>query len=115
MFRLREGRMIKIDDFAKLELRVGKVLSCEAHPNADKLLVLKIDIGEDEPRQAVAGLRPWYEPESLVGRQVVFLANLEPAVLRGVESRGMLLAATDGSKVSVIAPDAEMAPGSVVR
>jgi len=107
--------MITIDDFAKLELKVGKVVSCEAHPNADKLLVLKVDIGEGQPRQAVAGLRPWYEPQSLVGRSVVFLANLEPAVLRGVESQGMLLAASDGKIVSVVGPDADVKVGAKVR
>ena len=84
--------MITIDDFAKLELRVAKVISAEAHPNADKLIVMQIDLG-DEQRQIVAGLRQYYAPEDMVGRSLVIVANLQPAVLRGVESNGMLLAA----------------------
>ena len=105
--------MIPFAEFQKLDLRVAKVLSVENHPNADKLYVLKIDLGGTE-RQIVAGLRAYYTPEQLLGSTIVVVANLEPAVLRGVESQGMLLAAQDGPKVLVLRPDGEAAPGSRV-
>lgn len=107
--------MLSIDDFQKMELRTAKVLSCEEHPNADKLLVLKVDVGEEEPRQLVAGLKQWYQPDDLVGRDVVIVANLEPATLRGVQSNGMLLAAQDGDEVIVVSPEKPIKPGAVVR
>src|SRR5579862_4870715 len=85
---------IKYDDFAKLELRVATVLECKPHPNADKLLILQIDLGS-EKRQICAGLRLHYQPEQLVGKQIIVVANLEPRTMRGEISQGMLLAATD--------------------
>ena len=88
--------------------------SAEPHPNADRLLVLRVDIAGEE-RQIVAGIRAHYAPETLVGRQVVVVANLEPAKLRGVESQGMLLAAADGDRVVLLRPDDAVASGSVVR
>ena len=96
---------IKYDDFAKLELRVAKVLEARPHPNADKLLLLRVDAG-GEPKQIVAGIRGHYEPEALVGRSIIIVDNLEPAMLRGETSQGMLLAATstDG-KVVLLQPD----------
>jgi methionyl-tRNA synthetase len=105
--------MVNIDDFRKIELRVGVVKSAEAHPNADRLLVLKVDLGAEE-RQIVAGIRAHYQPEELVGRHVVVVANLEPAVLRGVESQGMVLAASDGERVVVVSPDKAVNPGAKV-
>ncbi len=105
--------MIPFAEFQKLDLRVAKVLSVENHPNADKLYVLKIDLGGTE-RQIVAGMRPYYTPEQLLGSTIVVVANLEPAMLRGVESQGMLLAAQDGAKVLVLRPDGPAAPGSRV-
>ncbi|HEX9445300.1 MAG TPA: methionine--tRNA ligase subunit beta [Candidatus Binatia bacterium] len=104
---------MNIDDFRKIELRVGVVKSAEAHPNADRLLVLKVDLGTEE-RQIVAGIRAHYPPEELVGRHVVVVANLEPAVLRGVESQGMLLAANDGERVVVLSPEKAVNPGAKV-
>ena len=101
-------------EFKKLDIRVAKVLSVENHPNADKLYVLKIDLG-GEQRQIVAGLRTYYTPEQLQGRSIVVVANLEPALLRGVESQGMLLAAQDGPKVLLLQPDSAAAPGAQVR
>lgn len=83
-------------DFQKLDIRIGTILECVPHPDADKLFILKIDEGQDEPRQLVAGLRGHYEAEALLGKQVVFLANLEPRLLRGQMSKGMILAASDG-------------------
>ena len=106
--------MITIEQFKQVELRVGTVTAAEAHPNADRLLVLRVDVGGEE-RQIVAGIRAHYQPESLVGRQVVVVANLEPAKLRGVESQGMVLAAADGERVLIVHPDAPVAAGSVVR
>jgi len=102
--------VITIDDFAKVELRTAEVLSAEAHPNADRLLVLRIKVGEEE-RQLVAGIRAHYEPEALVGKTVVIVANLQPATLRGVESQGMLLAVKDGDRVCVLSPDGAVASG----
>jgi len=101
-------------DFKKLELVVGTVTAVEPHPNADKLYVLKVDLGEDTERQLVAGLKPYYTAEELTGKQLVVVANLQPAVLRGVESNGMLLAAQEGETVAVVSPDKLLAPGSKV-
>jgi methionyl-tRNA synthetase len=89
---------IEIDDFAKVDLRVGQVLSAERIPKADKLLLMKIDIGEEQPRQILAGIAQYYEPEKLVGRKVVIVANLKPRKLRGLESQGMVVAASYGAE-----------------
>ncbi len=105
---------ITIDEFAKVELRVATIKAVEPHPKADRLLVLKIDLGTEE-RQLVAGIRAHYTPEDLIGKQIVVVANLQPAVLRGVESQGMLLAASDGEKVIVLSPEKPIAAGSQVR
>jgi methionyl-tRNA synthetase len=105
--------MATLAEFQGLELRVATVKSAELHPNADRLLVLKIDVG-GEDRQIVAGIRESYAPAALVGKQIVVVANLEPATLRGVESQGMLLAAHDGERVVVITTDAAVAAGSKV-
>src|SRR5688500_12473932 len=89
---------IEIDDFAKVDLRVGQVLSAERVPKADKLLLLKIDLGEAQPRQVLAGIAQYYEPEKLIGRKVVIVANLKPRKLRGFESQGMVVAASYGEE-----------------
>ena len=106
--------MITIDQFRALELRVGTVRAAEPHPNADRLLLLRVDLGTEE-RQLVAGIRAHYDPAALVGRQVVVVANLEPAQLRGVESQGMVLAVSDGDRVVLLRPDDPVVPGAVVR
>ena len=111
---LPEG-IISIDDFAKVQLRLGKVLEAGPLKGADKLLKLKVDLGEDEPRQIIAGIAQHYKPEELVGQQVVVVANLKPAKLRGEMSQGMVLACVGGDSVRVVSPDTEMPPGSVVR
>src|SRR5882724_7855517 len=105
--------VIQYDDFAKLELRVATVIECKAHANADKLLVLQIDLGT-EKRQICAGLRQHYAPEQLVGKQIVVVANLAPRTMRGEISQGMLLAATDpvSNRVIFIGPSEAVAPGS---
>jgi methionyl-tRNA synthetase len=89
---------IEIDDFAKVDLRVGQVLSAERIPKADKLLLMKVDVGEEQPRQILAGIAQYYEPEKLVGRKVVIVANLKPRKLRGYESQGMVVAASYGEE-----------------
>ena len=106
---------IQYDDFAKLELRVATVLECKPHANADKLLVLQIDLG-GEKRQICAGLRQHYQPEELVGKQIVVVANLAPRQMRGEVSNGMLLAATDlaSGKVIVMSPSENVGAGSKV-
>ena len=106
---------INYDDFAKLELRVATVLECKPHANADKLLVLQIDLGT-EKRQICAGLRQHYAPEDLIGKQIIVVANLAPRQMRGEVSNGMLLAATDPAtgKVIVASPGQPVAPGSKV-
>jgi len=105
--------MINIEEFRKLDLRVGVVKSAEAHPNADKLLILKVDLGSEE-RQIVAGIRAHYKPEELTGRQVVVVANLETAKLRGMESQGMVLAASDGDRIVILTPEKTVSTGAKV-
>jgi methionyl-tRNA synthetase len=89
---------IEIGDFAKVDLRVGQVLTAERIPKADKLLLMKIDIGEAEPRQVLAGIAEYYAPEQMIGRKVVLVANLKPRKLRGFESQGMVVAASYGEE-----------------
>lgn len=105
--------MISIDDFRKVELKVATIKAAELHPNADKLLVLQIDLGSEE-RQICAGIRNDYAPEELVGRQIIVVANLETAKLRGLESQGMLLAASDGGRVIILTPEKAVAAGAKV-
>ncbi len=95
---------ITYDTFAKLELRVARVLEARPHPNADKLLLLQVDVG-DQQKQIVAGIRQHYTPEQLVGKSIIIVNNLEPAMLRGEASNGMLLAATSGEKVILLTVD----------
>lgn len=109
---------IEFTDFAKVDLRVARIDKAEPHPNADKLLKLTLDDGSGEPRQICAGVRAFYNPEELVGKLIVVVANLAPRSLRGEESRGMLLAASEGEgddrKVVLLSPMSGIAPGSVV-
>jgi methionine--tRNA ligase beta chain len=93
--------VIQYDDFAKLDLRVATIRQAGPHPNADKLLVLQVDLGTEQ-RQIIAGIRGYYEAEALVGRQVVVVANLAPRAMRGLESQGMLLAASNADRSAVI-------------
>jgi methionyl-tRNA synthetase len=105
---------ISYDDFSKLDLRVASVVSAREHPNADKLLLLEIDVG-DRQKQIVAGIRGHYRPEELVGRQIIVVDNLEEAVLRGEESQGMLLAATSGDQIVLLRPDRDCRPGAPIK
>ncbi len=95
---------IAYEDFAKLELRIARVVEARPHPNADKLMLLQVDLG-DVQKQIVAGIRAHYAPEQLVGRLIVIVNNLAPAMLRGETSNGMLLAATSGEKVVLLTVD----------
>ena len=106
---------VKIDDFAKLDIRVGKVLECQKVPKSDKLLQFKIDDGLGG-RTIVSGIAKYYKPEDLVGKEVCFIANLEPRKLKGVESQGMILSAEDaGGRLVVIGPQGEVKPGCQVK
>jgi methionyl-tRNA synthetase len=107
--------MVTIEQFKEIDLRVGKVVEATPHPNADRLLVLKVDIGEPQPRQLVAGIKKSYTPEVLVGKFIVVLANLQPAQLRGVESQGMALAVQCPDAVTLVTIDQPIAsPGTRV-
>lgn len=107
---------IQFDDFAKLDLRVATIKHAEPHPNADRLMVLQLDDGTPDGRQILAGIRGHYEPEALVGRQIIIVANLAPRKMRGLESQGMLLAASteDHSRVILLEPESQIEPGTRV-
>jgi len=106
--------MISIKDFQKTELVIAKILEVKEHPNADRLYVIKVSTGNEE-RQLVAGIRPSYTPDELIGKCVVVVSNLEPATIRGEESQGMILAASDDNGISILCPDKEVALGSEVK
>jgi len=105
---------ISYDQFAQLDLRVALIIEAREHPNANKLLLLKLKVGDVE-KQIVAGIRGHYEPAALVGQRIVIVNNLEPAMIRGEESNGMLLAASDGTSVILVQPGREIADGSRVK
>jgi methionyl-tRNA synthetase len=106
--------LIGIEDFGKLRLRTAKVTDCRPHPNAEKLLLLDVDLGAEQ-RRIVAGLAERYAPDDLVGKTIVVVANLKPAKLRGETSEGMLLAATapDGTP-TILTVDGELKPGAKI-
>ena len=112
--KVEGSREININEFFRLELRVAKVLTAEGVPDTDKLLKLEVDIGS-ERRQVVAGIAQVYEPEALVGKNIIVVANLQPARIRGVESRGMLLAADVGGRPIVATFEEDVPPGTRVR
>lgn len=108
---------ISYDDFKKLDARLGTVLVAEAVPDSDKLIRFELDFGEEKPRQILSAIREWYpNPEQLVGKQMLFVINLAPRTIRGLESQGMLMAVDgiDGTPVFLVAERAA-APGSKVR
>src|SRR5215469_2967275 len=97
--------LISIETFAQVDLRVGQIVVAERVPNADKLLRLEVDLAEAEPRQLLAGIAEWYAPENLVGQKIIVVSNLQPRRMRGLESRGMLLAAdADGRPMLATVP-----------
>jgi methionyl-tRNA synthetase len=113
--KMETTNFVEFDEFKKIELRVGKIISAEDHPKADKLLVLKVDLGEPTPRQIVAGIKNNYTKEELVGKTVSVVANMKPAELRGIKSEGMLLAADVDGKAVLLKPDREAPVGSKIR
>jgi methionyl-tRNA synthetase len=112
-----EEQYITIDDFKKVHAKIGKVLTAEAVPDSDKLIRFELDFGEEKPRQILSAIREWYpEPQQLIGKMMLFVVNLAPRAIRGLESNGMLMAVDglDGTPVFLV-PEREVKPGSTVR
>lgn len=105
---------ITIDDFAKLDLRVGTVLGAEEVPGADRLLKLTVDVGEEAPRTILAGIKEHYQILDLIDRQIVVICNLPPRTMKGVESHGMLLAAKYDRSLGLLSIDQRLPAGSVI-
>ncbi len=106
---------ISIHDFSRIQLKVAVVVEAKLHPNADKLLVLQVDTGT-EKKQIIAGIARHYTPDQLVGKKVVIVDNLAPALLRGEPSNGMILAASDGQgALTLVSPESPIGPGATVR
>ena len=107
---------INYQDFEKLDIKIGLIKKAEPHPNADKLLVLTVDLGEEQDRTICAGIKEYYKPEELEGKSSIFITNLAPRTLRGVESNGMIMAAgSQESKVfTLLTPEKAMKPGTSV-
>jgi methionyl-tRNA synthetase len=107
---------INYDDFAKLHIGIGTILSVEIVEGADKLLKLAVEVGEETPRQILSGIREYFDdPQALVGKQFPFVLNLAPRVIRGFESQGMILAASHESKLALLAPTIVVPPGTKVK
>lgn len=106
--------MASIEDFKKLELKVAEIKEVNDHPNADRLYVITVDLG-GKTKQLVAGIKNFYKKEDLLGKQVVVVDNLEPALLRGVESQGMLLAAQDAQGIVIVSPEKKVSLGGIVK
>lgn len=113
MEEVKQEEYITIDDFAKIKMRVGKVLEAEKVEKSDKLLKLKVSLG-DEERTIVSGIAQYYEPQELIGKNVIVLANLKPRKIFGIKSHGMLLAAKDGERLTVLTTDKDVEVGSPV-
>lgn len=107
--------MISIDDFSKAEIKIGTVLSAEPVPESDKLLRLEVDLGEEVTRQIISGIASYVAPQDLVGRQFPFITNLEPRVIRGLVSNGMILAVGEGETFALLSPSRPVDPGSRIR
>lgn len=114
--------MINIDDFAKVELRVGTILEAEAIPGSEKLIKFQIDVGEEKPRQILSGIKKWYKPKDLIGKQIIVVANLEPRMMMGLESQGMICAVGEdpstslrASKPILLKPFKKVSNGTKVR
>ena len=106
--------LVKIDDFKNFKLVVAQIKEVKEHPNADKLYVMQVDTGKDV-RQIVAGIRKAYTIDQLVGRRIILIANLEPAVIRGEASNGMLLAASDDNGTCLLSVERDLALGSIIK
>lgn len=111
---MKKVTKIKFEDFQKIDLRVGKIIEAERVKNSEKLLKLIVDLGS-EKRQLVAGIGKFYSPESLIGKEVVVVFNLEPKKIMGIESQGMLLAADIGGKPIILVPEKEVPPGTKIK
>ena len=110
------GDKVSIEDFSKIDLRVAKIKAVKPHPSADKLLILDVSLGKGEHDvQIVAGIKGHYSEEELIGKQIIMIRNLEPAVIRGIESQGMLLAAEFKGKVVLLGPEKEIETGAKIR
>lgn len=107
--------MISFEDFSKIELRVGTVLEAEDLEESEKLLKLKVDLGEEEPRQILAGVKQWYKPKDFVGKQVVVVANLESRIMMGIESQSMMLAADSEDGPVFLTVPKPVPPGTKIR
>jgi methionyl-tRNA synthetase len=111
--------MINIEEFKKIEIKLGEILEAEKIPDTDKLLKLKVNMGEEAPRQIVSGIATYFpDPSVLIGRKCVFVANLEPRIIRGFESQGMILAlSSEDGKFSLLSPDSEagLLPGTLAK
>lgn len=112
----KKSEYLTIDEFSKLEARIGVVLSAEAVEGSEKLIRFVLDFGEEKPRQILSGIKAWYEPANLIGKKMLFVINLAPRKMMGLESQGMLMAVdgTEGEPVFLI-PEKEVSPGSRVR
>ena len=107
---MKEEGLVSIEEFKRLDLRVGRIVQAEEVPGADKLLKLLVNLG-DRQVQLVAGIKRHYSPQELAGKLVAVVANLKPATIRGIRSEGMILAATDGT-LALLSPDKEVEPGT---
>lgn len=108
--------IISYDDFAKLDIAIGTITAVEIVEDADKLLRLTVDIGEETPRQIISGIRAFFpDTEVLIGKQCPFLVNLEPRMIRGLESQGMILACGEDDIFSLLSPDNELPRGMRIR
>lgn len=106
--------MATLEDFKKMELVVAQIKEAKEHPNADRLYILQVDCGKDV-RQIVAGIRKTYTIQELIGRRIILIANMEPAIIRGEVSNGMLLAASNADAMALLMPDKDIALGSIVK
>ena|SRR5579871_6070238 len=106
---------IQYEDFAKLDIRIGQVIAAAMVPNADKLIKCTVDLGELGQRTIVSGIAEWKKPEELVGKRLPYIVNLAPRMLRGVESRGMLLAASDEQGVALLQPERDVPLGTKLK
>jgi len=109
-----ENVLITFDEFKRIEIKTAKILDVRDHPDADKLYIVDIDLGS-EKRQIVAGIKKHYTPQELIGKDVAVIANLQPAIIRGVESNGMLLAASDAEMLSILTLDKSLPSGATIK
>lgn len=108
--------IISYETFAQLEIKIGRILTVDVVPDTDKLLRLTVDVGEESPRQIISGIRLFFsDPQELVGKSCPFLTNLAPRLIRGLESQGMILAASQDDSFALLHPSSALPPGTVVR